>query len=117
VQMEAVAWLIGGENEGRGQFVTDRRDVMEVAKARDLAIIPLYASPVPSSERDTGWLVELKGERPTWWSLTDTGEDAAGWATDASLALRFARKCDAEAYIDDMGWTEAFASEHAWSGA
>lgn len=44
-QMEPAGWLIGGENEGRGQFFTTKWDVMEVAKARGLAIAPLYALP------------------------------------------------------------------------
>jgi hypothetical protein len=83
-------------------------------------IVSKYAasSSLSVGEREqTGWLIELKGARPTWWSLTDAGDDAAGWVTDAGLALRFARKSDAEAYIQDMGWTEAVASEHVWSGA
>jgi hypothetical protein len=36
------------------------------------------------------------------------------WTVDSRKALRFARKQDAETYIDGVGWTEAFASEHEW---
>lgn len=64
-----------------------------------------------SEER--GWLIELKGTTPTWcFSLY--GDDT--WTADAARALRFARKQDAESVINEIGWTEAFASEHVWSG-
>jgi hypothetical protein len=61
---------------------------------------------------DVAWLIELRGSRPTWWSLHS--DEEPGWLPDANKALRFARKEDAEAYIEDMGWTDAFASEHMW---
>ena len=61
---------------------------------------------------ETGWLVELRGNRPTWWALGP--DEEPGWTTDSTHALRFARKIDAEAYIEDAEWTEAFASEHMW---
>jgi hypothetical protein len=61
--------------------------------------------------RETGWLIELKGGTPSWFQLGD-GDN---WTSDSLKALRFARKQDADAYIEDIGWTEAFASEHEWS--
>jgi hypothetical protein len=61
---------------------------------------------------ETGWLVELKGSEPMWWSLDPADEPA--WTKDANKALRFARKVDADTFILDAGWTEAFASEHMW---
>jgi hypothetical protein len=60
---------------------------------------------------ETGWLIELRGRVPTWFRLT--GEEPH-WTSDSHEALRFARKQDAEAYIADVGWTEAFATEHVW---
>lgn len=66
---------------------------------------------------ESGWLIELRGQSPQWWYLGDDGEDGQGWTSDSIKALRFARKQDAEAYIADVGWTEAFASEHMWSDA
>lgn len=61
---------------------------------------------------EAGWLIELKpsvSKRPVWFHLDEQ------WVDDASKALRFARKQDAEAFIEHSGWTEAFASEHMWS--
>lgn len=61
---------------------------------------------------DTGWLIECKpsvSRTPQWFHLEEE------WVTDASKALRFARKQDAEAFIEHTGWTETFASEHMWS--
>jgi hypothetical protein len=67
----------------------------------------------------TGWLIELKqsvSARPLWYGITD--ENALGMTDDANKAIRFARKEDAEAVMTlDLGWTEAFACEHAWSDA
>lgn len=60
---------------------------------------------------ETGWLIELKRRTPTWFQLA---YDDVHWTADASKAIRFARKQDAEAYIANIGWTEAFASEHMW---
>lgn len=58
---------------------------------------------------ENGWLIEQRGNVPCWWD----GEGE--WTTDSRKALRFARKQDAETYIDEVGWTEAFASEHIWT--
>ena len=68
-----------------------------------------------SLTRETGWLVELRGNFPQWWYLGEDGEDGQGWTRDSLKALRFSSKQDAEAYIENIGWTEAFASEHEWS--
>ncbi len=62
---------------------------------------------------ETGWLVELKGQTPSWSTLF-AGDYDDHWTEDSTKALRFARKVDAESFIDWHGWTEAFASEHAW---
>lgn len=78
-----------------------RRDLAEIAAA----------NPAP----ETGWLIELRGGPPQWWYLGEDGEDGQGWTSDSLKALRFARKQDAEAYIGNVGWTEAFATEHEWA--
>lgn len=49
VQMEAVAWRVGVPNN---EYATLHEDVAEIARQHGYEITPLYASPVPSSERD-----------------------------------------------------------------
>ena len=68
---------------------------------------------------ETGWLVEKWDSRADrfeaeWWSIHPSFEDGCGWTKDSTIALRFARECDATAYIEDIGWTEAKATEHSW---
>ena len=61
---------------------------------------------------ETAWLIELRNDRPVWWTLAL--DEEPGWVTDPDKALRFARKVDADCYIEDEGWTDAFAIEHSW---
>lgn len=68
---------------------------------------------IEHSRQETAWLVELKGSRPEWAMVSTDWDD--DWTTDSLKALRFARRADAEAYIEHYGWTEAFASEHMWT--
>jgi hypothetical protein len=63
---------------------------------------------------ETGWLIELKGQTPQWAVILAADYDEH-WTTDASKALRFAREQDAQAYIDHIGWTDAFPTEHMWT--
>ena len=65
---------------------------------------------------ETGWLIELqrRSSPPTWWSLADTEGEGGYFTPDSLKALRFARKEDAQVYIDDIGWTEAIPTEHQW---
>lgn len=86
------------------------------------------ASPAPQSIQATGdsepssqgWLIELWDHKTgvfaaQWWSLDlPEEEDGRGWTKDSLRALRFARECDAQAYIDEIGWTEAKPTEHSW---
>lgn len=60
-----------------------------------------------------GWLAELKGVSPRWAFLNPMDYDEH-WTTDASKALRFARREDAQAFIDHSGWTAVFPTEHVW---
>ena len=81
----------------------------------------LYTHPTTASDdqveavRETGWLIELRGGSPQWWSLTDTEGEGGYFTNDSTVALRFSRKQDAQACIDSVGWTEASPSEHEWS--
>ena len=63
---------------------------------------------------EIGWLIEFSqsvSPQPTWYGKTEEG---LGQTTDPLAALRFARAEDAQAVIDDIGWTEAKPSEHMW---
>lgn len=79
-------------------------------------------APIPSPETPEsggGWLIEAWDSNADafgakWWALGLDNEDGCGWTTDSLKALRFARACDAQAYIDDIGWTEAKPTEHGW---
>jgi len=78
------------------------------------------ASTAGEGKEEEGWLAELRSgvldkDGPSWWQIDPTEEDGGGWTKDASRALRFARKIDAENYIYDMGWTEVVATDHIWS--
>jgi hypothetical protein len=78
------------------------------------AAAPLsQAQPAPLVE--TGWLIEMRSGTPQWFYPGEDGEDGQRWTTDSLEALRFARKVDAEAYIEDLGWTGVVASEHQWA--
>ncbi len=72
-----------------------------------------------SSSSETGWLIEKWDSKTEafgaeWWAIHPSFEDGCGWTKDSIIALRFARETDAAAYIDDIGWTEAKPTEHAW---
>ena len=65
---------------------------------------------------ETGWLIELTqhaASAPTWWGRVDD-EFVCGWTTDHAKAIRFARAIDAQAVIDEYGWTEARPVDHMW---
>lgn len=64
---------------------------------------------------ETAWLIELNqsvSHTPAWYG--ETVEGMLGVTTDSLKAVRFSRKQDAEAVMQDIGWTEAFVSEHMW---
>lgn len=66
-----------------------------------------------------GWLIEEWDSKrdqlkATWWALGDFPESSGVWTKDSTIALRFARQHDAQAYIEDLGWTEAKPTEHSW---
>src|SRR4051812_21453567 len=65
-------------------------------------------------EPETGWLIEFSQRvsgTPTYYGKSDEG---LGQTEDNLAAIRYARKEDAEAVIEDIGWTEAAAVEHQW---
>ena len=70
---------------------------------------------------ETGWLIESYSSKHNIyraeWLTADIYthvECWSHWTKDASKALRFARKTDADAVIAALGWTEAVATEHQW---
>lgn len=61
------------------------------------------------------WLIEMDdGGRPTYWSRVDDEDGVCGWSKDHEKAIRFCRAQDAQAIIDENGWTEPKPVEHAW---
>lgn len=77
-------------------------------------LLETYASPIAAEGRETGWLLEQmdRAGRPTWWAFG--GEDGGYFTDDSVKALRFARKEDAQAFIDDIGWNAVAPTEHEW---
>lgn len=66
---------------------------------------------------ETAWLIEFFGQgRPTYYGKTDEG--VLGMTADHNVAIRFARKIDADVVIDDVGWSrpDVQAIEHMWCG-
>lgn len=66
-----------------------------------------------TSKDETGWLCEQQDDNggSPWYHILEEPH----WTQDASKAIRFARKVDAEAYIEDMGWCyDIKPVEHMW---
>lgn len=85
-----------------------------IVGAHNAALSPEAGGETWREPDETAWLVELRGEKPLWWSVVAENDDGTEWTGDPAKALRFARKKDADDFIKDIGWTEAFASEHMW---
>ena len=63
---------------------------------------------------ETGWLIEFFGwGAPTYYGKIHEG---LGMTRDHTVAVRYARKIDADMVIDDVGWTRpnVQAIEHTW---
>lgn len=65
--------------------------------------------------REIGWLIEVSAPTPTYYGEQDDG--ILGWTGDNALAVRFARREDAQRVINLEGFTEAKAIEHMWLDA
>lgn len=65
---------------------------------------------------ETGWLIERNIDNLTHWYAVDDNHESK-WIRDASKAVRFARKVDAEAIIrlKALAYRGATATEHSWS--
>lgn len=97
------------------------REVKQWEASHSVEYRDLYAQPSKQTGGggETGWLIEEWNSKTgqfaaKWWGLGPSFEDGFGWSPDSLLALRFAREADAVAYIEETGWTEAKATEHAW---
>lgn len=116
-QAEPVAWRWRYDGEYAWSL---RKDRPSHADDRDVICEPLYTAP-PQSASDgalresdqAGWLIE-KDDPPVYHVVTDDHD--AHWTADASKALRFARREDAQAYSDHIGWTSppVRVVEHMW---
>ncbi len=63
---------------------------------------------------ETGWLVECRGLGSPLWARLLNGDWL--WVDDASKALRFSRRQDAEAVCALFGELDVIATEHMWTG-
>lgn len=63
---------------------------------------------------ETGWLIETQNSNCVAWLFIEF-KSILSWTVDSTLAVRFARKEDAEAVIKLMGLTACIATEHMWS--
>lgn len=87
------------------------------------AMVHHMVAEMPASKEETGWLIERNDTRvPTWWgpqcSRWEWQQALVSpdlWTTDASNAVRFARKEDAEKQIHFEGLQRvAIAIDHLW---
>lgn len=75
-----------------------------------------YVEGMSKGTDEKAWLIEsFHAGYALWWSRTDNADDGVcGWSDDSLKAIRFSRSVDAQAIIDEHGWTEAHPSEHMW---
>lgn len=77
---------------------------------------------MPAPQEATGWLIErTNGTQPIWWGPPCSRWEWQQalvtpdlWTTEASKAVRFARKEDAEAVMHFEGFQHAIATDHMW---
>lgn len=64
---------------------------------------------------ETGWLIE-KDDPPVYHLIKYDFDYDEHWTPDVNKALRFARREDAQAYSDHIGWTSPPVRivEHMW---
>ena len=112
------AAILAWEQIEKDVFLGSSREKALIARAEaaEARATTAEAQVVAMREAQTGWLVELKGNTPSW-AILFSGDYDDHWTTDSTKALRFSRKIDAEAFIAWHGWTETFASEHIWDDA
>ncbi len=62
----------------------------------------------PVSKDETAWLIEKQQNGGAiWYGVND-------WTNDPSNVVRFSRKQDAEAVINNWGMTDCIVTEHMW---
>lgn len=70
-------------------------------------------SSLAEAKDETGWLIEMND--PPVYHIVSSDHDEH-WTADANAALRFARREDAQAYVEHIGWTSppVRVAEHMW---
>lgn len=96
------------------QYVDDQE--MEAALTAAYALLALRTKPadLPAMGNEVGWLIEAN-DPPSYCMLSDDDYDEH-WTDDTNKALRFARREDAQAYSNHIGWTSPPVRivEHMW---
>lgn len=111
------AWLAnyaGDKHDADKIRFTAQADYEQRIRSALVSAPPQSASDGALRESDqAGWLIE-KDDPPVYHVVTDDHD--AHWTADASKALRFARREDAQAYSDHIGWTSTPVRvvEHMW---
>lgn len=106
------------EDIGGSRLVKDI--LAELGPAVDAAKVTMTVESAPATDPRFAWLIE-KSDRgwPLWRSLTSFKPEA-GWTNNATEALQFSRKQDAEAFIEsDAGDGEIYEAkpvEHGFHG-
>jgi hypothetical protein len=103
-------------------WLTEQCDLIRAALTRPTP--PDRGDEAALEAQETGWLIKRSGQYyaaspHSRWTIQQAVESiwTENWTWDASEALRFARKCDAETLIHLDGWQGATAIEHAFLAA
>ena len=96
----------------RYHLVAATRGAIDTSLAEiEAALFERFGS-APAMRDERGWLIEwptTADSHPRWWHPDH------GWTVDASRAIRYARKEDAEAAIRNGCFVSTIcATEHAW---
>jgi hypothetical protein len=76
----------------------------------------MFLDCLPEATNDKiGWLAESSHRNGAVW-FKNANNNSLTWTTESNEALRFARKVDAETFIEILQLTTCKATEHLWIG-
>lgn len=99
------------EYTGKKTFVIHRNDVSQEAFRNEY--VGWLQGKLEAAQCETGWLLERTLPcQPVWLCVRDEHFD---WTPDASAAIRFCRRSDAEQVAEIIGEDVDKITEHEWS--